>query len=358
MYLDMSARLALKSTCLRRNFGVVIVKGDTILAQGYGAVPRGTPNCTDAGFCYRARARARMGQYYADCRAVHAEQEAIIHARGRDMIDSTLYLVGLDAATKKRLSDVEPCTICKRLIINAGINRVVVSAGEDASRDYFVKGWIEIESEMAMSPSMVHSESLSTEKRSIPMHTPVLSVTVDSTNLESEGFKDRITTLEAGNKDAKAYQKVVLEILDFLFNPALIDGELEVATVDGTERRDIIFTNDSNEPFWSELRSRHLSPLIMFETKNTTALDSSHFNQMASYLGDRIGTLGFIVTRNSVGKPQQKKAYSIYNDSNPRKMILVLSNPDLLNMLDMKCSGKNPMRHLQKLYRAFLTGVQ
>ena len=151
---------------------------------------------------------------------------------------------------------------------------------------------------------------------------------------ETESLKQRLTGLPAGIKDASAYQRLILEILNFLFNPELIDGELEVRTVDGTERRDIIFTNDSDQSFWSYLRSEHSALFLMFETKNTGSVDNTHFNQTATYLGDRIGRLGFIVTRNPVQEAQQKKALSIYNDSNPRKIILTLSDLDIIAMLD------------------------
>lgn len=175
---------------------------------------------------------------------------------------------------------------------------------------------------------------------------------------ESESLKQRLGKLPEGIKDASAYQRLVLEILNFLFNPELIDGELEVRTVDGTERRDIIFTNDSDQSFWSYLRTEHSSLFIMFETKNTKTLENTHLNQTATYLGDRIGRLGFIVTRNSLQEAQRKKAFSIYNDSNPRKIILTLSDLDIITMLDMKCAGRDPMRYIQKLYRSFRTSVQ
>ncbi len=227
----------------------------------------------------------------------------------------------------------------------------------DPGSAYSVRNWIEAESQIAIFPSEEDSESLSRDKSSLT-NMPVLNLSANSRSEESEGFKRRIATLKPGNKDAAAYEQVVLEILDFLFNPALIDGEKEVRTLDGTERRDIVFTNDSNEPFWSDLRSHHSCAFIMFETKNVTVLENTHFNQTATYLGDRLGTLGFIVTRSPLRDAQQRKAYSIYNDSFPRKVVLVLSDYTLLEMLDMKCAGEDPMRYIQKLYRAFRTRVQ
>lgn len=175
---------------------------------------------------------------------------------------------------------------------------------------------------------------------------------------ESDSIKERLQNIVPGTKDATAYQHLILETLNFLFNPELIRGEPEVRTIDGTERRDIIFTNDSDQTFWSYLRQEHSSFLIMFEIKNTTDIDNNYLNQTATYLGDRLGRLGFIVTRNPLQEAQQRKAFSIYNDSTPRKVILNLSDSDMKIMLDMKCKGNNPMRHIQELYRSFKTSVQ
>jgi hypothetical protein len=154
------------------------------------------------------------------------------------------------------------------------------------------------------------------------------------------------------------YQRLIFEIFNFLFEPELIDGELEVRTIDGTERRDIVYTNDSDQSFWTYLRDHHSSVLIMLETKNVDQVDFSHINQVATYLGDRMGYIGFIVTRKQGEINQSRKIYSIYNDSHPRKIILVISDQDIFQMLDMKNRGENPMRHLQKMYRIFLTKVQ
>jgi len=96
----------------------------------------------------------------------------------------------------------------------------------------------------------------------------------------------------------------------------------------------------------------------MLETKNVDQVDFSHINQVATYLGDRMGYIGFIVTRKQGEINQSRKIYSIYNDSHPRKIILVISDQDIFQMLDMKNRGENPMRHLQKMYRIFLTKVQ
>ena len=141
-YLNLAEQVAQRSTCLRRHFGAVIVKNDEVVATGYGGAPRGTPNCSDIGFCYRGELGARSGEHYEFCRAVHAEQNAIIQAPRWQLLGATLYLVGLDSKTKGRWLDSEPCRICKRLIANAGIRTVIARQGERRKR-FSVEEWRE-----------------------------------------------------------------------------------------------------------------------------------------------------------------------------------------------------------------------
>src|SRR5262249_8255205 len=126
----------------------------------------------------------------------------------------------------------------------------------------------------------------------------------------------------------------ILEIVNYLFNPELIDGQPEVRTIDGTERRDIIFTNDSDEPFWDYVRGAHDNIVLTFETKNTEELDLAAINQTATYLGDRIGRLGIIVTRGALAENVSRKIFSVWNDSAPnRKVILTLSDVQVIELL-------------------------
>lgn len=175
---------------------------------------------------------------------------------------------------------------------------------------------------------------------------------------EAGSLKQKLLAISPGPEDAAKYQQVVLEILNFLFNPELIDGQLEVRTIDGTERRDIIFTNDSDATFWDYARTEHSALFVMFEIKNTQAIGPAALNQTATYLGDRLGRLAFIVTRVPPEEPAVRKAFAIYNDSNPRKVILFVSDQDLLTLLEVKASGKEPTREIQKFYRKFRTSVQ
>jgi hypothetical protein len=175
---------------------------------------------------------------------------------------------------------------------------------------------------------------------------------------EAALLKKKLSEIPPGSVDAAKYQHLVLEILNFLFNPELIDGELEVRTIDGTERRDIIFTNDSDLTFWAYARQEHSALYVMFEVKNTQSIGPAALNQTATYLGDRLGRLGFIVTRFPPEEAALRKAFSVYNDSSPRKIILFLSDQDLLDLLALKGAGKDPTRQIQKIYRKFRTAVQ
>ncbi|MBN2368984.1 MAG: dCMP deaminase family protein [Vicinamibacteria bacterium] len=141
-YLNIAREVAGRSTCLRRKFGAVIVKNKQILSTGYCGAPRGTINCCDVGSCLREELGAKKGEHYEWCRSVHGEANAIIHAARLDMIDSTMYLVGLDAWTDALVSDAEPCRMCKRLIINAGISRVIIQAGPRRIRRIDVRSWV------------------------------------------------------------------------------------------------------------------------------------------------------------------------------------------------------------------------
>lgn len=123
-YLNIAREVSKRSTCLRRQYGAVIVKHDEIIATGYNGAPRGQDNCCDVGECYRERNNIPHGEQYEKCVAVHAEQNAIISAARRDMIGATMYLAGYDAVTDEEL-DAEPCLICRRMIANAGIDEVI-----------------------------------------------------------------------------------------------------------------------------------------------------------------------------------------------------------------------------------------
>ncbi len=142
-YLDIAETVLERSTCIRRKFGAIIVKHDEIISTGYVGAPRGRKNCNDLNYCTRDKLGVPKGQRYELCRSVHAEQNAILSAARADMIDATLYLACHDARTDQLDGEVEPCSMCKRLIINAGIKQVIVRQTRDAYKILTVSDWVE-----------------------------------------------------------------------------------------------------------------------------------------------------------------------------------------------------------------------
>ena len=141
-YLDIAETVLERGTCLRRNFGAIIVKNDQIISTGYVGAPRGRKNCIDLGVCVRENLKVPRGERYELCRSVHAEQNAIIHASRDDMIGSTLYLVGKDAKTGEYVENASACSMCKRMIINAGIEKVIIRNNKDHFTVVDVNDWI------------------------------------------------------------------------------------------------------------------------------------------------------------------------------------------------------------------------
>ena len=143
-FMEMAHVIAGWTSCYRpgRSIGCVIVKDKRIMTTGYNGAPRGRVNCSELGYCNREQLNIPGGQRYELCRSVHAEANAIISAARRDMIGGTLYLVGRDAATGALLHDTTSCAMCRRMIINSGITRVVNRIGDDGIEIIDVQNWI------------------------------------------------------------------------------------------------------------------------------------------------------------------------------------------------------------------------
>lgn len=141
-YLDIAQTVAERGTCLRRNYGAIIVKNDEIISTGYVGAPRGRKNCSDLGFCIRQKMQIPRGERYELCRSVHAEANAIISASRNELIDSTLYLVGLEAESGEIVANSSCCSMCKRMVINAGIKNVVIRDTHDEYRIIDVNTWV------------------------------------------------------------------------------------------------------------------------------------------------------------------------------------------------------------------------
>ena len=142
-YLDLAEIVLQRGTCLRRNYGAVIVKNDEVISTGYVGAPRGRKNCTDLNVCIRQKLHIPRGERYEICRSVHAEANAIISAPRDKMLGSQLYLVGIDMATKDYVQNANSCSMCKRMIINAGIERVYIRDSKDEYRAIEVQEWID-----------------------------------------------------------------------------------------------------------------------------------------------------------------------------------------------------------------------
>lgn len=141
-YLGIADTVLNRSTCLRKKYGAIIVRNDEIISTGYNGAPRGRRNCSDIGTCTREELKIPSGERYELCRSVHAEANAIISAARRDMLGATMYLVGRDAKSNEILDDTMPCSMCKRLIINAGLSYVIVCTGVDTFQKIHVRDWI------------------------------------------------------------------------------------------------------------------------------------------------------------------------------------------------------------------------
>ena len=147
-YLDIAETVLERATCLRRLYGAIIVKNDEIISTGYNGAPRGRKNCVDMGFCTREAMQVPRGQRYELCRSVHAEANAIISASRRDMVGSTLYLVGKDAQSGELLGDATSCAMCRRQVINAGISKVVIRKTDTEFEVVDVQDWVQQEDDV------------------------------------------------------------------------------------------------------------------------------------------------------------------------------------------------------------------
>lgn len=142
-YLLIAEAVAMRGTCLRKNYGCIIVKNDEIIATGYTGAPRGRKNCIDIGYCTKKKILPEIhhGGYDA-CRSVHAEQNAIISASRKDMLGGKLYLVGIRKDTGQYEEEANSCELCKKMIINSGIKEVIVKQ-KNGYKIINVEDWIE-----------------------------------------------------------------------------------------------------------------------------------------------------------------------------------------------------------------------
>ena len=141
-YLDLAEMVSQRSTCLRKHYGAVIVNNDEVISTGYVGAPRGRKNCSDIGRCIREELHVPRGERYELCRSVHAEANALISASRERMIGASLYLTGVDARTGGDGEKSSCCSMCKRMVINAGIEHVYIRDTKNEYRKVDVEDWI------------------------------------------------------------------------------------------------------------------------------------------------------------------------------------------------------------------------
>jgi dCMP deaminase len=141
-YLGIAKEVARRSTCHRRSIGAIIIRDDQIISTGYVGAPRKTKDSLEHGFCLRDKMNIPHGQRYELCRSVHAEQNAIINAAraGVSLLGGDMYIYGSRAGQLKQINAF-PCFICKKMIINAGLNRVICSTEDGKMKIFRISDW-------------------------------------------------------------------------------------------------------------------------------------------------------------------------------------------------------------------------
>ncbi len=141
-YLNIAKEVAQRSTCFRAKIGAVIIRGDQIVSTGYVGAPRKTKDCLERGNCLRDILNIPHGQRYELCRSIHAEQNALINAAraGTSIFNGNMYLYGEDKEGK--MINVFPCFICKKMIINSGIENLICSREDGSLMAFKVNEWI------------------------------------------------------------------------------------------------------------------------------------------------------------------------------------------------------------------------
>jgi hypothetical protein len=184
---------------------------------------------------------------------------------------------------------------------------------------------------------------------------PLLALSQD----DCSGLLNSLSSLPVGHGSAYAYQRLLLQLFNCLLEPELVDGEEQVRTSSGVEIRDLVYSNNSDLPFFNYLLNTYGNLLLVFECKNVEALDGDDINQLANYLGDPMGRFGILVTRKAPSDRILAKARATYNKQHPRKGIVILHDEDLGIMVGMKKAGsRHPAAHLQRKYREFVQSIE
>ncbi len=135
-YLNVAEVFAYRSTCIKRKYGAVIVKNDVVISTGYNGSPRGYENCCDIGECPRIKLEMHQGEGYDICRAIHAEQNALLNCSREQTMGADIYLTGINPEDNT-IHPAKPCPLCARFLLQAGIKNVIMRVG-DREEDYII----------------------------------------------------------------------------------------------------------------------------------------------------------------------------------------------------------------------------
>jgi len=144
-YMNLAKTVSERATCMRVKMGAVIIVNDQLVSSGYNGAPRKTKSSIDHGFCLRKQMDIPHGQRYEICRSVHAEQNAIINAAraGASLLGGDIYIYGQRWEDENnQILDAFPCFICKKMLINCDLKRVICSTKDGGMMIFNVEDWI------------------------------------------------------------------------------------------------------------------------------------------------------------------------------------------------------------------------
>lgn len=144
-YLDLAKSVCRRSTCTKVEIGAVVIREDQVVSTGYCGAPRGTKSSHEHGFCLRQQLGIPSGHRYEICRSVHAEQNAIINAArsGTSLLGGDMYIYGRIQGEAEQILDAFPCFICKKMLINCDLKRVICSLKDGGYKVFHVEQWVE-----------------------------------------------------------------------------------------------------------------------------------------------------------------------------------------------------------------------
>jgi hypothetical protein len=171
-------------------------------------------------------------------------------------------------------------------------------------------------------------------------------------------LSQELTSVNPGKEDAYKYQDLVHRILTFCFHPHLADGKPQERTHEGTLIRDLVFSNEGVRNFWRYIMQTYGSFLIVFELKNKSDITGGDIDQVATYLGDAMGRFGILISRGDAGSTSFNRRKTVFNKESVRKVILHLTDNDLLELLKQRSALKDTTDYIQNLYRKFMVSIE